>query len=191
MIFTELELAGAFRVDVELLEDERGAFARTFCTDEFSRIGLDPNVAQCSISLNRRRGTLRGMHLQLAPHEETKLVRCTAGSIFDAIVDLRPDSPTLGRWTAVELAADRQTALYVPRGFAHGFLTLEDDVRVDYVISTPYAPSASVGIRWDDPAIGIDWPFTPSMMSDRDRFLPVVDLERIRRSGLGAALPAG
>jgi dTDP-4-dehydrorhamnose 3,5-epimerase len=190
VIFTELELPGAFTVEVELIADERGAFARTFCTDEFGDVGLDPNVAQCSLSLNRRRGTLRGMHLQHAPHEETKLVRCTRGRIHDVIVDLRPDSPTLGRWAAVELAADLQNALYVPRGFAHGFLTLEDDTQVDYVISTPYAPAASVGVRWDDPTIGIEWPFEPSVMSERDRLLPAVDLDRIRRSGLQAALGA-
>jgi len=186
--FTELAIAGAYAVEVELLEDERGAFARTFCTDEFVRIGLEPGVAQCSISLNRRRATLRGMHLQLAPQEETKLVRCTRGSIFDAIVDLRPESPTLGQWAAAELTADRRNALYVPRGFAHGFVTLEDDTQVEYVISTPYAPAASVGIRWDDPAVGIEWPIAPEVMSDRDRELPGVDLERVRALGLALAL---
>jgi dTDP-4-dehydrorhamnose 3,5-epimerase len=188
MKFTELPLAGAYCVDVELLEDGRGAFARTFCTDEFVQIGLEPGVAQCSISLNRRRATLRGMHLQIAPHEETKLVRCTWGSIFDVIVDLRPDSPTLGGWTGAELTAERRNALYVPRGCAHGFVTLEDDTQVEYVISTPYAPAASVGIRWDDPAVGIEWPIAPEVMSDRDRELPGVDLDRVRELGLAAAL---
>jgi dTDP-4-dehydrorhamnose 3,5-epimerase len=186
--FAELALAGAYSVEAELLEDERGAFARTFCTEEFTELGLEPAVAQCSISLNRRRATLRGMHLQVAPHEETKLVRCTRGAIFDVIVDLRPESPTLGRWTAAELTEARRNALYVPRGFAHGFITLEDETQVEYVISTPYAPGASVGIRWDDPAVGIEWPLAPAVMSERDRSLPGVDLERIRDRGLAAAL---
>ncbi len=188
VIFTELPLEGAFVLDVELIEDERGAFARTFCTEELAARGLEPAVAQCSISQNRARGTLRGMHLQHAPHEETKLVRCSRGAIFDAVVDLRPESASLGRWAAVELTAERQNALYVPRGFAHGFLTLEDHTQVDYVISTPYAPDASVGIRWDDPGIGIEWPFEPVVMSARDRSLPATDLDRLRAQGVAAVL---
>jgi len=190
VIFTELALAGAFILDVELITDERGAFARTFCVDELGDRGLDPAVAQCSISQNRARGTLRGMHLQHAPHEETKLVRCTRGAIFDAIVDLRPESATFGRWAAVELTAERQNALYVPRGFAHGFLTLEDGTQVDYIISTRFAPDASIGIRWDDPGVGIEWPFAPEVMSERDRSLPIADLERIRAAGVRDVLGA-
>jgi dTDP-4-dehydrorhamnose 3,5-epimerase len=189
--FHELDVRGAFTISSEPFVDDRGAFARLFCTEEFAAQGLETRVEQCSASLNRHRGTLRGMHLQLAPFEETKVVRCTQGAVWDAIVDLRPESATFGVWTGVELRLDAPTALYVPRGVAHGFITLEDDTRVEYMISARYAPGSAVGVRWDDPAIGIVWPELPTVMSDRDRALPDLDLDRIRAAGLVAALTLG
>jgi dTDP-4-dehydrorhamnose 3,5-epimerase len=170
--FLETELAGAFLIEVEPHFDERGLFARTFCAEEFASNGLAADFAQCSTSWNARAGTLRGMHWQDPPHAEVKLVRCTAGAIFDAIVDLRPGSPTRGRWIAVELAAETRRMLYVPEGFAHGFQTLRDGSEVFYQMSRPFAPDAARGFRWDDPAVGIRWPLTPRAMNARDRELP-------------------
>ena len=183
MKFSELALHDVFALDAEPVIDERGSFTRTFCADEFEARGLEPRVAQCSVSVNDRRGTLRGMHLQLAPSEETKVVRCTRGAIFDVAVDLRAGSPTLGRWLGLELRAGVGRSVYLPVGLAHGFLVLEDDTEVEYLISSPYAPDAARGIRWDDPAIGIDWPFAPTVVSDRDRSFPDVDLDALRASG--------
>ncbi len=174
MIFTPLELAGAFRIDVEAHRDERGLFARTYCEEEFAAHGVDVRFRQCSVSFNARRGTLRGMHFQAEPHAEDKLVRCTAGAVFDVIVDLRPGSSTYRRWCAAELGAADRRALLVPRGCAHGFLTLSDDAEVFYMISTPYAAASSRGFRWDDPAVGIDWPFAPTIVSARDAALPLL-----------------
>ncbi len=168
MRFTETPLAGAFVIELERHDDERGYFARTFCRDEMVRHGLEPDVAQSSISFNARRGTLRGMHYQSEPHAEAKLVRCIAGAIHDVIVDLRPGSPTLHRSFAIELDATSLAALYVPRGFAHGFLTLTDGASVLYQMSTSYEPSAARGLRWDDPALGIAWPFAPVVIGARD-----------------------
>ena len=160
-------------IDPEPIEDERGAFARTFCRDEFRARGLNPDLAQCSVSFNRLRGTLRGMHYQAAPHAEAKLVRCTAGTIFDVALDLRPGSPTRGRWVGVELTARNRRMLYVPEGFAHGFQTLEDGAEVSYQISAPYEPSASRGVRWDDPAFGIRWPAAETrILAPRDAGYP-------------------
>jgi dTDP-4-dehydrorhamnose 3,5-epimerase len=171
--FTPASLDGAYIVELEPYEDERGSFARVWCRDELAAQGLNPELAQCSISRNRRAGTLRGLHYQATPHQEAKLVRCTRGAIFDVIVDLREGSPTLGRWISVELGADAGTALYVPEGFAHGFQTLTDDAEVLYMISEPYAPEASTGVRWDDPAFGIEWPAAKvRTMSERDRAWP-------------------
>src|SRR5207247_1799350 len=146
----DTELGGALIVDPEPIEDERGFFARTFCAVEFGARGLETRFVQQSVSHNRRRGTLRGMHYQAAPHTETKLVRCTAGAVYDVLVDLRRDSPTFKRWLAVELTARNRRALYVPPGLAHGFLTLEDDTDLEYLITPAYRPEASRGVRWDD-----------------------------------------
>jgi dTDP-4-dehydrorhamnose 3,5-epimerase len=171
--FTPLPLAGAFLIKLETHSDDRGYFARTFCTREFRDHGLDPTIAQCSTSFNLRRGTLRGMHYQVAPHEETKLVRCTSGKIFDVIVDVRPQSPTYGKWHGVELSSDNHRMLYIASGFAHGFQTLEDNSEVFYQISTEYLPSASRGILWNDPTLAISWPITKGMtISERDASLP-------------------
>ncbi|MCH9050282.1 MAG: dTDP-4-dehydrorhamnose 3,5-epimerase [Proteobacteria bacterium] len=173
MIFTETELSGAFVVEPERLEDARGFFARTWCAEEFDRMGLNPNLVQCSTSFNARRGTLRGLHYQAPPHAETKLVRCTMGRIFDVIVDLRADSPTRGKWTALVLSAENRAMIYIPEGFAHGFQTLADDSEVFYQISAIYAPEASRGIRWDDPDLAIDWPrIEERVISERDDAFP-------------------
>ena len=172
MIFAPTALAGAFVVDLERREDERGFFARSFCQREFEAHGLDPAVVQCNVSCNRRRGTLRGMHWQEEPHGEAKLVRVTQGALWDAIVDLRPDSPSYCQWIGAELTAGNRRALYIPRGFAHGFQTLTDDVEVFYQMSAFYIPDAQRGVRWDDPAFGIDWPIRPPFLSDRDATYP-------------------
>ena len=172
MIFTPLGLPGAFVIELEKLEDERGFFARTWSRREFESRGLNPRVEECSVSFCPSRGTLRGMHYQAAPHEEAKLVRCTAGAIYDVIIDLRPGSATYTRWEAVELTAANRRVLYVPEGFAHGFLTLADGTEVCYQISAAYTPEASRGVRWDDPAFGIRWPGPVSVIADRDASYP-------------------
>jgi len=171
--FVAVELEGAYLLELEPSEDERGSFARTWCRDELAAHGLVNEVAQCSISRNTRAGTLRGMHFQNSPHEEAKLVRCTRGAIFDVIIDLRPGSPTQARWIGVELDADRGTALFVPKGFAHGFQTLVDDTEVLYMISDSYAPESASGVRWDDPTFSIDWPPAEQRtLSERDLSWP-------------------
>ena len=172
MLFREKEIEGVWVVEPERYEDERGFFARTWDTFEFAERGLNGNLVQSSISYNRRRGTLRGMHFQIGPHAEAKLVRCTAGSIFDVAVDLRPSSSTFRKWAGVELSAENRLALYVPEGCAHGFLTLADDVEVGYQISAPHAPTAARGVRFDDPAFGILWPEEIVVISERDRKYP-------------------
>ena len=172
MIFHALPLAGAYRIEIDPKRDERGFFARTFCRDEFSRLGLVSEFPQCSLSFNPQRATLRGMHYQLPPHAETKLVRCTRGRIYDVIVDLRPESPSYERWTSVELDAERRNALYIPERFAHGFLTLAPDTEVFYQISHAHRPEAARGVRFDDPAFGIDWPLPPAVIGERDRSYP-------------------
>jgi dTDP-4-dehydrorhamnose 3,5-epimerase len=173
MIFTETKLSGAYVIDLEPIRDPRGFFARAWCEDEFREHGLEAHVAQSNVSFNERKGTLRGMHFQRSPHEEAKFVRCTRGSMLDVIIDLRPDSPTFTRWMGVELTADNRRSLYVPRGFAHGFQTLEDDTEVFYMTSHSYAPGAEGGVRWDDPAFGIAWPLgEPSVISDKDASWP-------------------
>ena len=169
MIFKESPLAGAFVIDLEPIGDERGFFARSFCRREFAGHGLNPDLAQCYISLNRRRGTLRGMHWQVAPDQEAKLVRCTQGAIHDVIIDLREGSPTFAAHFSADLTAADRRMLYVPEGFAHGFLTLEDDTEVFYQISEFYAPDAARGVRYDDPAFRIRWPTEVLIVSDRDR----------------------
>lgn len=175
MRFLPTELHGCFVVDPQPLADERGFFARTFSAEEFSRHGLNPAVGACSISFNARRGTLRGLHLQVAPHDEAKLVRCTQGRVFDVAVDLRPGSPTHLGWTSAELSADNHRSLYLPEGFAHGFLTLEDSTEVTYQMSHAYVAEAASGLRWDDPALGIAWPGTGALtISQRDRAWPLL-----------------
>lgn len=172
MIFAETALAGAYVIEPEPQRDERGFFARTWCTRESVRAGLTPTFVQCSLSFNERRGTLRGMHYQTAPFEEVKLVRCTRGALYDVIIDLRPSSRTFRHHVAVELTAENRSALYVPAGFAHGFQTLEDGTEASYQISQFYAPEHSRGVRWDDPAFGIRWPLAERTMSARDTSFP-------------------
>jgi dTDP-4-dehydrorhamnose 3,5-epimerase len=172
MKFTAAPLAGACVVDLERAADERGFFARSFCAEEFARAGLAACTSQCSVSFNARRGTLRGLHFQAAPHDEEKLVRCTHGALWDVVVDVRAASPTYRRWHAVELTAENHRALYIPKGFAHGFVTLEDATEVFYMMSVPYAPGSARGIRWNDPAFGIDWPIAPTVISARDAGYP-------------------
>ena len=172
MLFTETGLAGAVVVDLEAHVDERGFFARSWCSREFEAHGLNPRVVQCNVSANAARGTLRGMHYQLAPHAEVKLVRCTRGAVYDVIIDLRETSPTYLRHVAVELTAENHRALYIPEGFAHGFLTLTDDSEVFYQMSAFYEPGAARGVRWDDRAFGISWPLPVTVISKRDRGYP-------------------
>jgi dTDP-4-dehydrorhamnose 3,5-epimerase len=172
MIFHPLHLRGAYRIEPQLIADDRGAFARRFCADEFRALGLEADLAQRSVSINRRAGTLRGMHFQLPPHLETKTVRCTRGAIFDVLVDLRKGSPTYGRWHSEELSADNRMILYIPQGFAHGFQSLVDNTEVDYEITPAYVPEAAAGFRFDDPALAITWPITDMIVSERDKTLP-------------------
>ena len=169
MIFSETRLRGAYIIDPERIEDERGFFARSWCQKEFTEHGLNVNPVQCNISYNKLRGTLRGMHYQSRPHAETKLIRCTRGSIFDVIIDLRRDSETFTQWTGVELTAENRRMLYVPDDFAHGFFTLSDNSEVSYQMSAFYAAEASQGVRWDDPQFDITWPSQPRVISARDR----------------------
>jgi dTDP-4-dehydrorhamnose 3,5-epimerase len=159
-------------VETTPVEDERGFFARYFCAEEFAAHGIDPAVAQCSISFNKSAFTLRGMHFQTAPHAEQKFIRCTAGAIFDVVVDIRRGSPSFGKWFGAELTAANRRALLAPRGTAHGFLTLQENCEVFYMISTPFAAGAGAGLRWDDPAIGIRWPAPPAVISPRDAAWP-------------------
>jgi dTDP-4-dehydrorhamnose 3,5-epimerase len=173
MLFRETPLKGAFLIEPERIEDERGFFARTFCRKEFEAHGLNPDIAQCSVSFNRRKGTLRGMHFQVAPHAENKVVRCTDGAIYDVIVDLRPDSPTLRKWTATELTAENRRMFYIPAGCAHGFQTLQDNVEVLYQMSEFYHAECASGVRWDDPAFAIQWPMKVQCISVRDRSFPL------------------
>ena len=176
MIFTPLELEGAFLVDLEPRADERGFFARAWCRDEFEAQGLDPALVQCNLSFNHLSGTLRGMHFQRAPHAEAKLIRCTRGAILDVIVDLRPDSTTHAQWLGVKLTDENRTALYVPEGFAHGYQTLVDSTETLYQVSAAYAPDAEGGVRWDDPAFAIEWPDAdPRIVSEKDRAWPDYD----------------
>lgn len=172
MIYTTTKISGVFLVALEPVADERGAFARTWCADEFSRHGLNGQLAQCSISCNRLRGTLRGLHFQAEPYSEAKLVRVTRGTVFDVAVDVRPDSATFGEWVAFELSQDNHLALYIPPGCAHGMQTLEDNTEVFYQISTPYQPGAGRGLRWNDPELGIAWPLPVSVMSKQDSRWP-------------------
>ena len=172
MDFVETELPGVFILDAERQCDERGFFARNFCADEQAAQGIDFVPVQGSVSSNPTTGTLRGLHYQAAPHEEAKLVRCTRGAIFDVLVDLRPASPTYGQWLGLELTADSLRQVLVPGGIAHGFLTLQPDTDVSYLMSTHYVPAAARGLRWDDPGLGIRWPAVPVLLSAKDRAYP-------------------
>ena len=172
MIFTETKLPGSFLIEPESLTDERGFFARTWCQREFAAHGLEPRLAQCSVSLNLRRGTLRGMHYQARPCTEVKLVRCTQGALYDVILDLRPGSATFQHWVAFELDARNHRLLYIPAGCAHGFQTLQDETEVFYQISEFYAPERARGARWNDPAFHIEWPLADPILSARDRAWP-------------------
>ena len=174
MTFIETALKGAFIIEPELIHDQRGFFASIWSQKEFANHGLGAPVVQANLSLNKRRGTLRGMHFQIRPHQEAKLVRCTAGSIFDAIIDLREDSPSFHQWVGVELSISNHLMLYVPEGFAHGFQTLEDNTEVAYQISEYYHPESARGVRWDDPAFGINWPVPVTVISERDRHHPLL-----------------
>lgn len=169
MVLTETKLKGVFVIDPQRIEDERGFFARTWCEREFAERGINLRVVQCNISSNRKRGTLRGMHYQAPPHAEAKLVRCTMGAMYDVALDLRADSPTFKEWVAVELTAENLRMLYIPEGFAHGFQTLADNTEVFYQISQCYHPESARGVRWNDPAFGIQWPWNPEVISERDR----------------------
>lgn len=172
MNFIKTSLPGAYLVELEKVVDERGFFARTWCADEFRLRGLNSNLAQCSLSANVRRGTLRGVHFQGEPYAEAKLVRCSAGAIYDVLLDLRPASPTHLKWFAAELTADNHRMLYVPEGLAHGFQTLVDSSEVSYQISHAYRAEFSRGVRWNDPRFGIEWPLPDPILSNRDRTFP-------------------
>lgn len=172
MDFTPTGIAGAWQIDPVRLTDDRGFFTRVWCDDEAVAHGLNPAVRQCNVSFNPKAGTLRGLHFQRAPHAEAKLIRCTAGAVFDVLVDLRPDSPTFKRWYGAELTAGNHRMLYVPEGCAHGYLTLVDGAEVFYQVSTKYAPQAADGVRWDDPAFGIAWPHPVRQIHPRDRDYP-------------------
>jgi dTDP-4-dehydrorhamnose 3,5-epimerase len=172
MIFQETKLPGVFEIHIEPCHDARGFFARSWCQKEFESHGLNPNVVQCNIAFNGRKGTLRGMHYQEAPKGEAKLVRCTAGSIYDVVIDLRPQSATFKRWVAAVLSAENRRMLYIPEGCAHGLLTLTDNTEVFYQMSEFYYPELSRGVRFDDPAFRIEWPEKIEVVSERDRTCP-------------------
>lgn len=183
--FIETSLSGAFIIEPERLEDERGFFARSWCHREAGVYGLSPNWVQCNISFNKKKGTLRGMHYQIPPYSEVKLVRCTMGAIYDVIIDLRPGSATLKQWVAVELTAENRRTLYVPEGVAHGFLTLTDNAEIFYQMSEFYAPAHARGVRWNDPAFAILWPADIRVISDQDRQFPDFSVGE-RRFSLGS-----
>jgi dTDP-4-dehydrorhamnose 3,5-epimerase len=172
MIFTETPLGGAFVVESEPIHDDRGFFARTWCQREFEAHGLAARWVQCNLSFNKKAGTLRGMHFQTAPHAEAKLIRCTSGAIHDVIIDLRPESPTFKQHFGTVLTSGSHVMLYVPEGFAHGFLTLEDGAEVFYQMGNFYDPACARGVRWDDPAFGIRWPSEVRIISEKDRSYP-------------------
>lgn len=172
MIFTETKLAAAFIIDIDKLEDPRGFFGRAWSREEFGARGLSTTFVQANIALSHRKGTLRGLHYQAAPHEEAKLIRCSRGAVFDVAVDLRPSSVTYKQWISAELTADNYRMLYIPEGCAHGYQTLTDDAEVFYLVSASYSPQAERGIRYDDPGIGINWPLEPGVVSDKDRGWP-------------------
>jgi dTDP-4-dehydrorhamnose 3,5-epimerase len=185
MIFTTTEIEGVVVVTPDQFDDERGFFARTWGLDEFEAHGLDTRVVQRNLSYNRRTGTLRGMHYQRAPHAEVKLVSCLSGAIYDVAIDLRPKSATFGKWLGAELRADTGTMLYVPEGCAHGYLALEPNSTVEYLISEFYHPESAGGVRWNDPFFAVRWPAEPTVMNDRDRSWPDFEPSLLARSTFG------
>jgi dTDP-4-dehydrorhamnose 3,5-epimerase len=174
MVFSETKLKGAFVINLKRLEDERGFFARTFCQKEFKEHGLNTQIAQANISYNKKRGTFRGMHMQLAPYEESKLIKCTRGAIYDVIIDMRISSDTYRQWIGVELTAENHQLLYVPEGFAHGFITLKNDTEVTYQMNQFYTPGSEKGFRWNDPAFSIVWPIQPILIAEKDKNFPLI-----------------
>src|SRR5215208_65309 len=180
MKFEKTRLGGAWIVDINKLEDERGFFARTFCQTEFAEHSMNTHIAQCNVSYNKKKGTFRGMHLQVTPFQETKLVQCTAGAIYDVIVDLRPESSTYLKHIGITLRAQEYRMLYIPEGFAHGFLTLEDDTNVFYQMSEFYAPECARGFRWNDPSFGITLPKEVEIISERDANYPNYSMDLLR-----------
>ena len=175
MKFTETPLSGCYVIDLEQIGDDRGFFARSWCSKEFEAVGLAPRICQANVSYNNARGTLRGLHYQLAPHAEAKLVRCTRGAIFDVAVDLRVESPTFRQWFGMELSSENWRMLYIPEGFGHGFQTLENDTEIYYLVSEFYTPEAERGARYDDPAFGIEWPTEVTATSEKDANWPRFD----------------
>jgi dTDP-4-dehydrorhamnose 3,5-epimerase len=172
MIFTPTQLGGAYVIEIQKYEDERGFFARTWCQKEFEEHNLIPEAVQRNLSLSKKRGTLRGMHYQVAPFQETKLVQCTRGALYDVIIDVRPNSSTYKQWFGVELTAENYKMLYVPGGFAHGFITLEDNTEASYLVSQFYTPQAERGIRYNDPTFSIEWPVAVGVISEKDQNWP-------------------
>lgn len=176
MIFTETRLKGAYTIDIEPHEDARGFFTRIWCRKEFEQQGLVADLAQCSIASNRKKGTLRGMHYQMAPHTEVKLVRCTKGAVYDVIIDMGPESETYRQWVGVELSEVNHRTLYIPEGFAHGYITLQDDTELFYQMSEFYVPGAGTGVRWNDPVFGIKWPDMGDItVADKDQTWPLLE----------------
>ncbi len=175
MKFVETALSGLFVVEIQPIVDARGFFARSFCAREFESLGLDPAIAQCNISFNEKAGTLRGLHYQAEPHEEAKVVRCTSGAIYDVVVDVRSNSPTYLKWYAVELTAENRVMLFIPPGFAHGFQTLVDGTEVFYMMSEFYHPESARGLRWNDPALGVEWPLANPIISEKDCAYALLD----------------
>lgn len=175
MIFTETKLKGAFIIDIEPLTDQRGFFARSFCAKEFEAHNLNPNLVQCNLSFNSKKGTLRGMHYQMAPFTETKLIRCIRGAIYDLIIDLRPESSTYLSYIGVELTAENRRALYVPERFAHGFQSLSDESEVMYQMGEFHAPEYAFGLRYNDSVLGIEWPLPVSEISEKDLSWPLLE----------------
>lgn len=173
MTFHESKIAGAWIIEIAPIRDARGFFAMTWLPDQLAAHGMNPALVQCNLAFNVKRGTLRGMHFQRAPHAQAKMIRATRGALLDVIVDLREDSLTYRQWDAVELTADNHRMLYMPEGIAHGYLTLEDDTEAYYHVSAPWVPAAESGVRWDDPAFAIQWPFEPTIISDKDRGWPL------------------
>jgi len=173
MHYTPSRIPGAWIIDVTRIPDARGFFAMTWLPDELRVRGMNADLAQCNLAFNHKRGTLRGMHFQHAPHAQAKIVRATSGSLLDVIVDLRDDSPTFKQWDAVELSADNRRMLYMPEGIAHGYITLADNTEAHYFASAAWAPAAESGMRWDDPAFGIEWPLQPVVISEKDAAWPL------------------
>lgn len=185
MILTETKIKGAYIIDIKQISDDRGFFGRSYCKKEFEQYGLNINVVQANLSSNKIKGTLRGLHMQLAPHAESKLIRCTRGAIFDVLVDLRPQSETFLQWMGVELTADNFRMFYIPEGCAHGYLTLEDNTDVMYQVTAFYAPESERGFQWNDPAFNIQWPLEPVIISAKDLAQPLFNINLIKPESAG------